>query len=57
MLLRALVRFNSTAERRERVNLRDRLFASSAFPSVFRPRWEWEVFSESSGTDQFVDGG
>jgi len=33
------------------------LLASSAFPGIFRPRWEWEVLSSDATNDQLMDGG
>jgi predicted acylesterase/phospholipase RssA len=33
------------------------LLASSAFPGIFRPRESWEIFRNSSATEQYIDGG
>ena len=40
-----------------RIDLEHSLLASSAFPGVFRPRWEWEVRPEDGRWDQYIDGG
>ncbi len=39
------------------VSLRQGLLASSAFPGVFRPRWNWEVKPDVSNADLLIDGG
>jgi hypothetical protein len=39
------------------VSLEHGLLASSAFPFVFRPKRSWELFSDASAPDQYVDGG
>lgn len=33
------------------------LLASSAFPTVFRPRWSWEVYRHPEHVAQYADGG
>jgi predicted acylesterase/phospholipase RssA len=33
------------------------LLASSAFPSVFRPRFSWEIFRDATSMEQYIDGG
>lgn len=33
------------------------LLASSAFPTIFRPRFSWEVFLNKHAREQFIDGG
>jgi predicted acylesterase/phospholipase RssA len=33
------------------------LLASSAFPTVFRPRWSWEVYRHPGKVAQYADGG
>jgi predicted acylesterase/phospholipase RssA len=33
------------------------LLASSAFPAVFRPRWEWELRPQTGAWRQYIDGG
>lgn len=33
------------------------MLASSAFPSVFRPRWSWEVYRQPEHVAQYADGG
>ncbi len=45
------------SEAADRWVLREGLLASSAFPSIFRPRHAWEISSDRSGPEQYVDGG
>jgi predicted acylesterase/phospholipase RssA len=33
------------------------LLASSAFPTIFRPRWSWEVYRHPAQVAQYADGG
>lgn len=33
------------------------LLASSAFPTVFRPRWSWEIYRDPGQVAQYADGG
>ncbi len=33
------------------------LLAGSAFPSVFRPRWSWEIYRHPEQVAQYADGG
>ncbi len=39
------------------VSLLEGLLASSAFPAIFRPREDWEIFRSSSKQDRYFDGG
>lgn len=41
----------------ESIVLNEALFASSAFPGVFRPRWSWELTPSTQRVQQYIDGG